>query len=240
MKPKKNKKANLNNYSSTFMLIGLTVSLFVALKAINLKTIVPKIDLDTINLAKSEIDETKVVKIEKIKPKIEKTKPKILRQELKIIKNDSKKAEDDFLPTDPDDKKIIAVDSLDTDDGYDDTEVDVPFERVERVPTFPGCKGNNEQLKKCLNKKIARFINEHFDAGIAEDLGLSGERVKIYTMFTIDKNGDIINIKTRSQYKDLEKEAQRVINKLPKMQPGEQRKRPVNVTYTLPIIFNVE
>ena len=69
---------------------------------------------------------------------------------------------------------------------------------------------------------------------------MSGERVRIITMFTIDKNGEITDIKTRSKYKDLEKEARRVIQKLPKMQPGKQRDRAVNVTYTLPIVFNVE
>ncbi len=238
MKPKKNKKADLNRYTNTFMLIGLVVSLFVALMAINMKTEVPKIDLDTIEVAKSDIDETKVIKIEELKPKIQKPKPKILR-DLKIEKDDSKKAEDNILPTDPDAHKIIAIDSIDT-EPIDEPEVTVNCIFVERVPTFPGCKGNNEQLKKCLNEKIGRFVSKHFNAGIAEDLGLSGERVRILTMFTIDKNGQITDIKTRSKYQDLEKEARRVIKKLPKMQPGKQRGRAVNVTYTLPMVFNVE
>ena len=240
MKPKKNKKADLNRYTNTFMLIGLVVSLFVALMAINLKTEVSKIDLDTLDMAKANIDETKVIKIEEMKPKPQKRKPRIIKQELKIIKDESKKAEDNLLPTDPDNHKIIALDSIDTDDDYDEPDVPVIWTLVERVPTFPGCKGNNEQLKKCLNEKIGRFVSQHFNAGIAEDLGLSGERVRIITMFTIDKNGQITDIKTRSKYKDLEKEARRVIKKLPKMQPGKQRDRAVNVTYTLPIVFNVE
>ena len=239
MKPKKNKKADLNRYTNTFMLIGLVVSLFVALMAINLKTEVSKIDLDTLDLAKANIDETKVIKIEEFKPKVQKRKPRIIKQELKIIKDESKKAEDDLLPTDPDDKKIMPLDSIQTDD-YEEPDVPISWILVERVPTFPGCKGNNEQLKKCLNEKIGRFVSKHFNADIAEDLGLSGERARIITMFTIDKNGQITDIKTRSKYKDLEKEARRVIQKLPKMQPGKQRDRAVNVTYTLPIVFNVE
>ena len=239
MKPKKNKKADLNRYSSTFMLIGLVVSLFVALLVINVKTEVSEIDLDTLDLAKANIDETKVIKIEEFKPKVQKRKPRIIKQELKIIKDESKKAEDDLLPTDPDDKKIMPLDSIQTDD-YEEPDVPVSWILVERVPAFPGCKGNNEQLKKCLNEKIGRFVSKNFNAGVAEDLGLSGERVRILTMFTIDKNGQITDIKTRSKYKDLEKEARRVIQKLPKMQPGKQRDHTVNVTYTLPIVFNVE
>ncbi|MGA9324525.1 MAG: energy transducer TonB, partial [Salegentibacter sp.] len=35
-------------------------------------------------------------------------------------------------------------------------------------------------------------------------------------------------------------EAARVINSLPKMQPGKQRGKPVGVMYSLPIIFQVQ
>ena len=40
--------------------------------------------------------------------------------------------------------------------------------------------------------------------------------------------------------KGLEKEAQRVINLLPKMKPGKQRGKAVIVPYSLPIIFQVQ
>ena len=59
-------------------------------------------------------------------------------------------------------------------------------------------------------------------------------------MFTFDKNGQVTNIKARSKYKALEKEAKRVIALLPKVTPGKQKGKTVKVTYTLPIIFKVE
>ncbi len=238
MKPKKNKKADLNNYTLTFLLIGLVVSLFTTLKIINLKTEASEIDLDKIVAGKMSIDETKVIKIEEIKPQKQvQVKPKVIAK-LDIVKDDSKKVESELLPTDPDDKAIVAIDSIET-ETVEVPDVELPFRFVEQVPAFPGCKGNNEQLKKCLNDKIRHFINKKFNADIAQDIGLSGERVKILTQFTIDKDGRIINIKTRSKYKDLEKEARRVISLLPKMKPGKQRQMPVKVTYTLPIIFDV-
>ena len=40
--------------------------------------------------------------------------------------------------------------------------------------------------------------------------------------------------------KELEAEAKRVVNLLPKMTPGEQKGKPVNVTYMLPISFNID
>jgi len=237
MKPKKNKKADLNNYTSTFLLIGLVMTLFIAYQLINLKTEARTIALDSLSASDNTPEENIQIRLEKPKPKIAKPKPKLVAK-LVIVKDDSKKMESELLPNDPDDKPIPEPVEIDTDE-VDETEVAVPFTLVEQVPAFPGCKGNNEQLKKCLNEKIRRFISKKFNTDIAQDLGLSGERVKILTQFTIDTKGNIIDIKTRSKYKDLEKEARRVIKKLPKMTPGKQRFKPVKVTYTLPIIFNV-
>ncbi len=237
MKPKKNKKADLNNYTTSFMLIGLIVSLFTALKLINMETLSAPIDLDSISVHKTDIDPDKIIKIEESKPLPHKAKPKIIAK-LEIVKNDTKKVESELLPTDPDDDLNQKIDSIQTVD-IEEPDVEYPWTLVEQAPTFPGCKGNKEQMKKCLNEKINRFINRNFNADIAQDLGLSGERVRIWTQFTIDKDGRIIRIKTRSKYKDLEKEAFRVIQKLPRMTPGKQRNRPVRVTYTLPIVFDV-
>jgi len=237
MKPKKNKKADLNNYTSTFLLIGLVVTLFAAYQLINLKTQARTIALDSLSASDNSPEQNIVIKMEEPKPKISKPKP-VFVAKLKVVKNESKQVESDLLPTDPDNEPIPDPVDIDTDE-VDEPEVAVPFTLVEQVPAFPGCKGNNEQLKKCLNEKIRRFISNKFNTDIAQDLGLSGERVKILTQFTIDTKGNIVDIKTRSKYKDLEKEARRVIKKLPKMTPGKQRFKPVKVTYTLPIIFNV-
>ena len=237
MKPKKNKKADLNNYTSTFLLIGLVATLFTAYQLINLKTEARSIALDNLSASDNSPEQSIQIRLEEPKPKIAKPKPVIIAK-LVVVKDDSKKTESEFLPNDPDDKPIIEIDSIHT-DVIDEPEPEVHWTKVEQVPVFPGCKGNNEQLKKCLSDKIRRFVAKKFNTEIAQDLGLSGERVKILTQFTIDTKGNIINILTRSKYKDLEKEAARVINKLPKMTPGKQRFRPVKVTYNLPIIFNV-
>jgi len=237
MKPKKNKKADLNNYTTSFMLIGLIVSLFATLKLVNMKTLSAPIDLDDIRVCKTAIDTDKVIKIEEVKPLPHKVKPKIIAK-LDIVKNDTKKVESELLPTDPDIDLSQKIDTIQTVD-IEEPDVEFPWTLVEQAPGFPGCKGNKAQMKKCLNEKISRFINRNFNADIAQDLGLSGERVRILTQFTIDRDGHIIRIKTRSKYKDLEKEARRVIQKLPRMIPGKQRNRPVRVTYTLPIVFNV-
>ena len=44
----------------------------------------------------------------------------------------------------------------------------------------------------------------------------------------------------RGPDKNLEKEAQRIISKLPKMTPGKQRGRPVRVPFSIPITFRLQ
>ena len=63
---------------------------------------------------------------------------------------------------------------------------------------------------------------------------------RIFALFTIDKNGLVTDIIIKAPHKKLEKEALRVIEKLPEMIPGKQRKRAVAVKYTLPIVFQIE
>ena len=125
------------------------------------------------------------------------------------------------------------------DDPADDEDL-VPFTRIEKVPVYPGCEkyNTNDKRKKCMSKKISKLINKKFNTGLGSEYGLSG-RQKITTQFTIDKNGMVTDLKIRGPHKGLEKEAKRVINKIPKMEPGKQRNVPVGVIYTLPIVFDV-
>ena len=51
-------------------------------------------------------------------------------------------------------------------------------------------------------------------------MGIQG---RVFVQFVIDKDGSIVGIRTRGPDKNLEKEAQRIIAKLPTMTPGKQR-----------------
>ena len=59
-------------------------------------------------------------------------------------------------------------------------------------------------------------------------------------LFKIDKTGKIIDIRIKAPHPKLQKEAERIIQLLPKMKPGMQRGRPVGVKYTLPMRIDVE
>jgi protein TonB len=118
--------------------------------------------------------------------------------------------------------------------------IEVPFAVIENVPIFPGCdKGNNAAKKKCMSQEITKFVQRKFNTGFAGDLGLSG-RQRISVIFKIDKSGSVFGVRARAPHPRLEKEATRVINLLPDMKPGKQRGEAVIVSYSLPIIFQVQ
>ncbi|MGJ8591106.1 MAG: energy transducer TonB [Aquaticitalea sp.] len=123
--------------------------------------------------------------------------------------------------------------------------IDIPkdynMDNVEIVPVFPGCESakNNKERMDCMSEQMAKLIQRRFNTDVAQDLGLKGVQ-KIQVQFKIDATGQVTDIKTRSPYSQLEKEAERVVGKIPVMKPGMQRDTPVAVVYNLPIAFQVE
>ena len=116
---------------------------------------------------------------------------------------------------------------------------EVSFSSVENVPIFPGCeKGNNAKRGKCMSEKISKFVQNNFSIDLASSLGLSGKQ-RISVIFKIDKGGNVTGVRARAPHPQLEDEAIRVINLLPKMKPGMQLGKAVIVPYSLPIIFEI-
>jgi hypothetical protein len=129
-----------------------------------------------------------------------------------------------------------------TDNSKSDTQDDLPFAIIENVPVFPGCEPlqTNLELKDCMSGNISSFVVSNFDTDIASNLKLPDGRVRISMQFKINTFGYVVDITARAPHPELEKEAIRVINALPKFEPGKQKGRTVNVLYSLPILFQVE
>ena len=124
--------------------------------------------------------------------------------------------------------------------GQSETEnnVEVPINQNVNVPVYPGCKGSESKKRKCMSDKIAQFVYKKFRTKIAERHGLTG-RQRIAVIFKIDKSGYVTDVRARASHPSLEQEAVRVVNLLPKMEPGLENGKPVIVPYSLPIIFQV-
>ena len=101
------------------------------------------------------------------------------------------------------------------------------FEVVEKMPSFPG---GQAALMKYLKDNIKYPI-------IARESGIQG---RVIVQFVVNKDGSIVDIQVvRSVDPYLDKEAIRVINTMPKWEPGMQRDKPVRVKFTLPIMFRL-
>ena len=125
------------------------------------------------------------------------------------------------------------------DDEIKKGESSVPFAVIEDVPTFPGCEEIEKGKKlSCFNTKVSEHINTTFKyPSKARRKNIEG---RVLVMFVINKEGDITNIETKGGDPILQTEALRIVRLLPKMKPGMQKGKPVNVKYTLPITFKLE
>jgi len=116
-------------------------------------------------------------------------------------------------------------------------EENIPLALIDESPIYPGCETATD-TKSCLTKNISDFVSENFDKSFASKLGVSG-KIRIFLQFTIDKNGDITDVKARAPHPKLEKEAISVMKRIPKMKPSIHQAQKVNVIYALPISFKI-
>jgi protein TonB len=236
---------NLQKNSTLYFQIGLILCLMGTYALFEMqfqdKFFIP--DTTEINEV-ATIDVVPVFRVEEIQQK--KPEPKIERstvliEKFKEVENTTPEIEAKiFTPNAPEPSpKPVDVGSINIVPLPEDLPP-VDFIRIEKAPIYPGCEkySTNDERKNCMSKKITKLVNKKFNTGLAEEYGLSGKQ-KISTQFTIDKNGVVTDVQVRGPHPALEKEANRLINKIPKMEPGYQRDRAVGVIYTLPITFFV-
>jgi protein TonB len=102
------------------------------------------------------------------------------------------------------------------------------FDICEKMPQF---KGGMDELKRFLTKNLRYPDPAKFN-------GISG---KVYIQFVVDQSGEITNVKVlRGLDNSCDLEAMRVINLMPKWNPGMQNGTPVSVYFTLPITFALD
>ena len=118
---------------------------------------------------------------------------------------------------------------------------EMSFAVIDEVPVFPGCEASslNSDKRKCFSDKINNLVTKNWNQDLANSLNLKG-KVRIYVRFTINKEGDITNVKSRTPHPELDKEAKRIVKLIPKVKPGKHEGDFVNITFDLPITFNVK
>ena len=236
MQPKKNEKVDLSKNSSLYFVIGLAVVLFVSWQAIEWKTYKKTYGYEALNVEDEDDEEIPIT--EQIKtPPPPPPPPPPAPEVIEVVEDEEEVEETVIESTETDEDEIIEVEEVEIEE--DDLDVDVPFAVIEDVPIFPGCERvKKDKRRDCFQEKMNKHIRKNFRyPEIAQEMGIQG---RVYINFIIGKNGEISNIRMRGPDKNLEKEAQRIISKLPTMTPGKQRGRPVRVPFSIPITFRLQ
>lgn len=212
MKPKKNPEIAVGRNSSLYFSIGLLVMLTFTRLLLDHKTYVVDDTLaDTLVLEHELEEDIPITSLEALPPPP--PPPPVASQVITVVEDALDVEETLMESTETSNEEVIvkyeevSVEEVVVDDIEED--VEVPFAVVEQVPIFPGCKGNNDELKLCFQRNLTQHVRTHFKyPQKAIDMELSG---RVFVMFVIDVRGHISGIKSRGPDKILEQEAERIV-----------------------------
>ncbi|WP_297868166.1 energy transducer TonB [uncultured Flavobacterium sp.] len=245
MEVKKNPNVDPKRNSSLYFLVGLTAVLMLTYVSLEMKSQDPIEETVEIGVADNMIaDEEEVIltmpPAQRLPPP-----PPPAPEVIQIVDNKQVLEEKKIETTEVNENKAVVVTQASSygEEGGTAEEIDeeVPFAVIEDVPVFPGCEGvaKNKRLE-CFMEQMAKHIkkNQQYPERAMED-NIQG---RVSVLFVIDKDGSITNVQARGPKGGelLEKEALRVISKLPKFKPGMQRGKPVKVKYSQPITFKLQ
>ena len=129
---------------------------------------------------------------------------------------------------DPGKKVVSVVDIPKVERGDTPQKEDVVFQVAEQMPEFPGGM-----------QKAMIFLAKNMKYPVAAQKAKIEGRVIV--QFVVDKDGSISRTKVvNSVSPELDAEAIRVVNMMPKWNPGKQRGKEVPVMFTMPITFRLQ
>ncbi len=234
MELKKNPKADVGKNSSLYFVIGLAAVLGLVYGAMEWKKYDKASDYDISMNVEDQLDE-EVPMTEQIKTPPP-PPPPAAPEVIEVVEDEEEVEETVIESTETSqEEEVMEVEEVEVEEVEED--ISVPFAVIEDVPVFPGCE-RSKNKKACFQEMMQKHIRKNFRyPEIAQEMGVQG---RVNVIFVIQKDGSIGNIRMRGPDKNLEKEALRIIQKLPKMTPGKQRGRAVKVPFSIPITFKLQ
>ena len=229
MEIKKTPKADLQNKKLLFGEIGLAVVLAIVLVAFEWSSSEKQEMIDL--TATQQVIEEEIIPVTQEQQELPPEMPKIpvLSDVIDIVDDDIEVADDLFVNMEDD--ATLGVEIMDYHTEVVEEEVEeeaIPFAFVQEKPKFQG--GDANTFSKWVNSKLVY-------PEIAKENGVQG---RVTLQFTVGSDGTVSNvIVLRGVDPSLDKEAVRIVSMSPKWTPGRQRERPVKVTYTFPVIFQL-
>ena len=230
MEQKKTPRADLQNKKGLFMEIGLAAVLLIGLVAFEWSTSEKQEVIDLVGQTQAVEEEIiPVTQEEQQEAPPEMPKIPVLSDVIDIVDDDIEVADDLFI--DLEDNANLGVEIVDYHVEVEEEVIEeeaIPFALVEEKPKFQG--GDANTFSKWVNSKLVY-------PEIAKENGVQG---RVTLQFTVNTDGSVSNVVVlRGVDSSLDKEAVRIVSSSPKWEPGRQRERPVKVTYTFPVIFQL-
>lgn len=114
------------------------------------------------------------------------------------------------------------------------------FDVVELMPAFPGCENlEGGERQECTEREVRAFLRTHLQ--FPEDLKNAGIQGAVYVRYEVDKQGDVKNAEVlRGVHPKYDEVALKLVNTLPRHEPGKQAGKVVRVQYTVPVKFVIK
>ncbi|MBR2184040.1 MAG: energy transducer TonB [Prevotella sp.] len=177
--------------------------------------------------------------VEKVKSSVKFTAP-VIKKDDEVKPEDELKSQDEIMNSkvaigalnvvgnDESGEVLKAKEVIATEPVKPKEEENKVFDVVEQMPSYPG---GMSALMQYLSSNIKYPV-------IAEENGIQG---RVICTFVVERDGSITDVKiAKSVDPSLDKEAMRVVSKMPKWIPGKQNGSAVRVKYTLPVTFRLQ
>ena len=177
--------------------------------------------------------------VEKVKSSVKFTAP-VIKKDDEVKPEDELKSQDEIMNSkvavgalnvvgnDENGEVLKAKEVIATEPVKPKEEENKVFDVVEQMPSYPG---GLSAMQKYLSDHI------HYPA-IAEENGIQG---RVICTFVVERDGSITDVRiAKSVDPSLDKEAMRVVSKMPRWIPGKQNGSAVRVKYTLPVTFRLQ
>jgi periplasmic protein TonB len=228
MELKKSEKADLESRKGIFFQIGLIFAMAVILVAFEWKSY-DALDINTMGdqRALNEVEELATITQQNTPPPP--PPPPAPSMVLNIVENTAEIDDDISIDAEADENTQVEEYKAPVMKQADEEVVEEQeiFMVVENAPAFPG--GDVARMK---------FLQDNIKyPQMARESGIQGT---VYVTFVVERNGNVTDVKIlRGIGGGCDEEAVRVVQNMPKWEPGKQRGKPVRVQFNMPIKFTL-
>ncbi len=230
MELKKSPKADLENKKGVYFQLGLVFALAVVFFAFEWKTY-DKVATGNMGATKAMDIPEELIQVTQQNTPPPPPAPAPPSLVLNIVDNSAQINDDIVIDAEADEntqveeyKAPVAAAKVEEEEDVEEQQI---FMVVENAPAFPG--GDEGRMK---------FLVENIKyPQMARESGIQGT---VYVTFVVERNGSVTDVKIlRGIGGGCDEEAIRVVQAMPKWEPGKQRGKPVRVQFNMPIKFTL-